>query len=207
MSLLFGGQNENYSEEVRRRLFSMQASFAAVESALISGASPVDIALIYARHGVRVSPVCRETARPIGLLGVKSATWNLERVERDWTKAPNAMIAAPTGRPNGLIVHRIRVDQYRAAASHDVGCSKTVRLPNGSLDMYSVILDLPVRQSRLVDEMAGELSKVMPVGKVLGTGDFVILPGSINAEGKRYPLPVHSDQYLAHLREEKSKCS
>jgi len=146
-------------------------------------------ALDYALIGMPVFPCAPATKGPLTRHGFKEASCDPERITSWWTKHPNAMIGCPTG----LVTHAFVLDINPPAWMGNGGALKaiqdatgnpkatetlTVQTPNGLHLWYLMPTDVVIRNRGEI--LAGAIDCVR------GEGGYVIMPGSVNAEGKSY---------------------
>lgn len=102
-------------------------------------------ALTLAQAGIPVFPCVRGGKQPLTAHGFHSASKDPRQVHRWWSRAPEANIGIPTGRPSGLVV--VDVDVHRTgdgfrnfARVTEIGLTKRwawmVRTPSGGMHAY-----------------------------------------------------------------------
>lgn len=114
------------------------------------GLSLLDAAAAYADAGLAVFPCVPGAKRPLTRHGFTDATIDPERVERWWSRWPEANIGVPTGRAGGFDVLDIDVHpggsgfpalrRARQAGLADES-AVLVRTPSGGLHLYFPVVD------------------------------------------------------------------
>lgn len=141
-------------------------------------------ALAYAAQGIRVFPCNPENKQPLTKNGFKAAATDPEQIEAWWRRYPDALIGAATG--DGFFV----IDLDRKGGRDGVA----------AFEVLSQIFDLPPTRRistpsggvhlhfRTVQRVRCSASKVIAGIDVRGDGGYVILAGSVMADGRRYRL-------------------
>ena len=149
----------------------------------------LDAALGYARRGIPVFPVDRESKAPLSAHGFKDATTDESQVRRWWQSYPDANVAVPTGRRIGLLA--IDIDPRHG------GDETLARLQNGS----------PIPEGPVTTTGSGgkhiwfkdDTRFTIGAGKgdlagvdFRGEGRYVVAAPSVHASGKAYEGEVPS---------------
>ena len=74
-------------------------------------ASPLEVAVSWAKLGFPVFPCIPSTKRPFTEHGFKDATVDMTAVAAFWQAHPNALVGIPTGAASGLFVVDIDTDR------------------------------------------------------------------------------------------------
>lgn len=179
----------------------------------------LDAALSYAARGVPVFPCSARSKQPClskkeGGKGYKDATTDEAIIRAWWSRWPTAMIGMPTGEITGVVVFDVDVKDgvNGYAALHAATLPQNtpqVATPSGGLHLY-------YRQPagvKVKSATGGVLEKQFGPGlDTRGEGEFVIVPPSVNADGKTYrwnsdfkiadalPVPEHLLKYIAKTK-------
>lgn len=136
-------------------------------------------ALKYAERGWPVFP-CKPNKQPYIEGGFKSASTDEATLRDWWSRWPNAMIAAPTGRPIGAWV--LDVDDEAAFASVErelaLPATRTSRTGKGRHIFFAYDESEAVRNAQKCRDLPGT--------DIRGDGGYVILPPSLHPNGIRY---------------------
>lgn len=163
--------------------------------------TPLDHALQYAQHGLKVFPVhwidagqcscgredCGSAGKhPLTPSGCNDASANPEVISKWWSQWPKANVAIATGEASGIFVIDIDVaDGKNGAASlaeleAEIGPiprDAVVRTGSGGWHIYLKLADLPIRNSA---------SKIGEHIDVRGSGGYVVAPPSAHKSGNHY---------------------
>jgi len=163
--------------------------------------TPLDHALQYAQHGLKVFPVnwidadqcscdredCGNAGKhPLTPSGCKDASSDPAVIQQWWTLWPKANVAIATGEASGIFVIDIDVaDGKNGAASlakleAEIGPiprDAVVRTGSGGWHIYLKLADLPIRNSA---------SKIGEHIDVRGSGGYVVAPPSLHKSGNHY---------------------
>jgi len=147
-----------------------------------------EVAVSYAKHGVRIFP-CGIDKRPLIKNWNDEATDKLEKVQRWWTKFPDAIVGMPCG-PNHLFV--VDVDRHPGGADGLKSISSvmprdapfpagmlSVATPNNGFHLWFRMPPVPVKSS------AGRLADGVDTR---GAGGYVIAPGSALTTGASWKI-------------------
>jgi len=141
----------------------------------------LDIALAYAKNGIKVFP-CSETKAPIikGAGGFKSATKSIKKIQEWWSKYPNALIGSPN-------------DQFTVIDVDNYGLCETGKLLTDMALSKLESTGVLSRKSMRVTTMSGGTHiyfkkcefvsrsiNCLPNIDLLGDGGYVILPDQEN---------------------------
>jgi len=138
-------------------------------------------ALAYARKGVPVFPCNPATKSPLTVNGFHDATTVVEQIKIWWERWPEAMIGMPTGDISGFSAIDIGLEALpstlqRYIVDHRHGAAKQ-RTPKGG---YHLVY---LNSGRVRSYNHGRGS---PDVDIKAMGGYIILPPSVNAEGKSY---------------------
>jgi hypothetical protein len=146
-------------------------------------------ALDYAKNGWPVFPCNPLDKRPLTKNGFKDATTDEKTIRAWWKKTqwPNAMIGVPMGMASGIFC--VDLDRKKDGAD---GISSWVALTaaNGGEPETRTHITPSTGQHKLFRHQTGirniPLDKLAPGIEVKGEGGYIIVPPSINADGKEY---------------------
>ena len=170
-------------------------------------------ALEYAGYGWPVFPCHPATKAPLTPHGFHDASTEQAIIQELWSGCPDAMIGVATGTVSGIAVLDIDIDLSNgldgeiALASlldgHELPVTLTARTPRGGRHIYFNTQGFSVKNS------AGKLGIGLDVR---GDGGYVIVPPSVNAQGKSYRWepdwgPIHPvpECLVPHLTATRSK--
>lgn len=155
----------------------------------------MEAALWYATHGWAVFPVEPRGKRPATAHGLKDATTDAETVRRWWTSRPECNVGAAMGSVSGGVI-AIDLDVHGAdglatlreweAANGEL--PETARSVTGSGGEHLFFRAVPAADAPR-NSANGELGV-----DVRGEGGYVVLPPSVNAEGRAYVWDVGPDE-------------
>lgn len=150
---------------------------------------PISVALAYVAKGWPVFPCNPLTKAPMIERGFKEATTDAFKVRAWWAKFPNAMVGVPTGPAVGFWVLDIDNDAERgksglaslAEMGHDLSELMDTAVSNTASGGYHCLFRFdpnhPITNAR------GALRRFLDVR---GEGGYIIAPGSVRADGRRY---------------------
>lgn len=148
-------------------------------------ADTLDLALAYAEAGWPVFPCDPLSKRPLAVTGFKSASKSPAEITKLWRRRPDAMVAIPTGEASGVFVVDLDRDDAKGldgaaeiARLGDLPRTISQRTPRGGRHAFlRWNPDRPVRNS------AGTIARGVDVR---GEGGYVVVSGSVRADGARY---------------------
>lgn len=150
--------------------------------------TPLQVALVHSSRGIPVFPCCPATKKPKIKDWPNKASIDPEQIETWWAKWPNAMAGGVTGHKSGKMVldfdvkdgvpaeERVKIFE---AEFGKLPQTFVVRTPSGGLHYYYSMGHEPLNSS------AGHLGAAIDVR---ANGGYIILPGSVRADGKRYEV-------------------
>jgi putative DNA primase/helicase len=142
----------------------------------------LDEALAYVQVGIPVFPCKRADKSPLVKGGFKAATTDEEQIREWWRKWPNAMIGMPTGAPSGIDVLDIDFEEAEYVNGYHF-------LP-GWRELTPVKVRTPRDGSHLWFKSEGKVrcstSVIAPGLDTRGDGGYIIVPPSVNEDGKPY---------------------
>jgi len=160
--------------------------------------TPLDKALAYAAHGWPVFP-CRhadeidpETGEVLGSIktpntpnGLKDATTSARIIERRWEKHPNALIGGPTGEAMNAFVLDIDV---KPGIGSGFDWLDEMEAENGKLPNTARVATVNGGRHYYFAYRKGIKNRgnLGPLCDIRGEGGYVILPGSVLADGRKY---------------------
>lgn len=160
--------------------------------------SMIEAALRYASLGIYIFPV-GSNKKPLVAKGFKSATIDREQIVDWWEQWPDAGIAMPTGRKNGIIV--LDVDMYKPGVSEifeellkaypDLNSSMQVRSPRGGIHHY---FKYPENHEGIIRSTQEFLGK--PGVDTRADRGYIVLPPSGHESGKIYEWVSYFDKEL-----------
>ncbi len=152
-------------------------------------------ALEYARRGWPVFPCDPTTKKPLTRHGLKDATIDASTIRRWWGQFPDAMIAVTTGGKSGFWALDLDLDSEKGhdgiatlAALGTLPETITQTTPRGGVhSFFKWDSARPVKNS---------VSKVGPGIDVRGAGGYVIMAGSLRADGRAYQWRNPPDRFV-----------
>jgi hypothetical protein len=170
------------------------------EQPATSRASTLELALDYAQRGWPVFPCHPETKAPLPVTGFKAATTNSQAILRMWARMPDALIGVPMGPASGVWALDIDVDPGKAvdgetaiSALGSLPSSISQRTPRGGRHiLYRWDEARPVRNTA---------SRIAPGVDTRGDGGFIVVAGSVRADGAAYTWEVPPDHEPADAPE------
>jgi len=153
-------------------------------------ASMLELALRYARQGIRVAPMRPENKRPFTEHGIKDATTDEDLIRFWWRKWPYAWPGLAMGGEAGVFTLDVDVkngvDGWATLTALGVIIEQStprIRTPSGGTHLIFKQPPFPISNS------AGKLG---PGLDIRTTGGYIIAAGSETAEGVRYEFMVGS---------------
>jgi len=153
-------------------------------------ASMLELALRYARQGIRVAPMRPENKRPFTEHGIKDATTDEDLIRFWWRKWPYAWPGLAMGGEAGVFTLDVDVkngvDGWATLTALGVIIEQStprIRTPSGGTHLIFKQPPFPISNS------AGKLG---PGLDIRSTGGYIIAAGSETAEGVRYEFMVGS---------------
>lgn len=139
-----------------------------------------------AQFGWHLFPCCPKTKRPLIQHGLHAASTNPETIRGWWQKFPHAMIGCATGEVSGFDVLDVDMDPSKGID----GDASLAKLANGSGLPATASSRTPRGGKHLLFRhhpgLRNSASKVGPGLDIRADGGYVILPPSINANGRAY---------------------
>jgi len=153
-------------------------------------ASMLELALRYARQGIRVAPMQPENKRPYTMHGIKDATTDEAQIRRWWMEWPRAMPGLAMGGEAGVFTLDVDVkngvDGWATLTALGVIIDQStprIRTPSGGTHLIFQQPPFPISNS------AGKLG---PGLDIRTTGGYIIGAGSENTAGVSYQFVVGS---------------
>jgi hypothetical protein len=154
----------------------------------------LESALQYARRGWPVFPCDPTTKKPLTRHGLKDATIDASTIRKWWDQFPDAMIAVTTGAKSGFWALDLDLDAEKGhdgiAALATLGAlpeTITQTTPRGGVhSFFKWDSARPVKNSA---------SKVGPGIDIRGAGGYVIMAGSLRADGRAYQWRNPPDRF------------
>lgn len=149
----------------------------------------ITYALRYAEQGIPVFPCSPATKRPLTQHGFKEATTDAFQIRKWWQQHPKAMIGAPTGAPTGWWVLDIDTDESKGkqgiqslqSMGHELSELMDTAVNRTASGGYHILFKYdpaaPVTNAR---------GALPPHIDVRGDGGYVIMSGSVLADGRAY---------------------
>ncbi|MDP3767335.1 MAG: bifunctional DNA primase/polymerase, partial [Dehalococcoidia bacterium] len=143
------------------------------------------LALKYAKDGWPVFPCSPNDKTPLTIRGFKDASRSALDINRMWRRRPDAMVGLPTGEASGVFVLDLDRDEAKGldgeteiARLGALPPTVSQRTPRGGRHLF-------FRQdpSRPIRNTAGKLGQGVDIR---GEGGFVVLAGSVRADGQAY---------------------
>ncbi len=157
----------------------------------------LEIALTYAASGWPVFPCDPASKRPLTIHGFKDATRDRTAIKMYWRRWPAAMIAVPTGPLSGFWALDRDIDQedgtdgiaaFAALGLGELPETLWQTTPRGGRqDLFRWNDDRPVKNS------AGKKRGLAHGVDIRGDGGYVIVGGSVRADGRAYEWQVSLD--------------
>ena len=149
----------------------------------------LDAALDYAGRGIPVFPTNPLDKKPLTGSGFKDATTDEAQIRSWWSKWPNAMVAAPTGAVSGMWVVDLDVDPVKKLD----GMATLALLIAQHGEIPKTLMSITPRGGRHLIfawdnaiEIRNSAGKIGPGVDVRGSGGYICLPPSRNANGGVY---------------------
>ena len=154
----------------------------------------LEYALQYARRGWPVFPCNPATKAPLTEHGLKDATIDADAIRGWWGQFPDAMIAVTTGAKSGFWALDLDLDAEKGrdgiaalAALGTLPETITQTTPRGGVhSFFKWDSARPVKNS---------VSKVGPGIDIRGAGGYVIMAGSLRADGRAYQWRNQPDRF------------
>lgn len=151
----------------------------------------LEAALEYAARGWHVFPLKPRGKAPLTRDGFKSATTDVDQVQRWWAQWPDANIGIATG-ASGLFVVDVDVadgkpglESLAALTARGLPPTETVRTGTGGQHLY------------FRGEGRSSAGKLAPGIDTRGRGGYVVAPPSVHPNGQRYQLEPGSREAIA----------
>lgn len=171
---------------------------------LIECKSLLHTAHLYTLKGWPVFPCCEQGAKmkaPYTTHGFKDATTNPAQILKWWDRYPNALIGLPTGPDTGLIIIDCDIREngdgvfnfQKLISIQDFNAlqfTPTVKTPSGGLHYYYL---LPIFETPLKSRLTNFVD-------IKSKGGYVIAPGSVLPNGKKYKWDLNKEPSNSQLR-------
>lgn len=171
---------------------------------LIECKSLLQTAHLYTLKGWPVFPCCEHGAKmkaPYTTHGFKDATTNPAQILKWWNRNPNALIGLPTGPDTGLIIIDCDLREngdgifnfQKLISIQDLNTlesTPTVNTPSGGIHYYYL---QPIIETRLKSRLTNFVD-------IKSKGGYVIAPGSVLPNGKRYKWDESKNKTNSQLR-------